>query len=240
LYSAALGRAPDATGLSRWVDALDHDISLKTVAAGVLSAPEFTARFGPAAAPDNGDFVEQLYSNALHRAPDAAGKASWVDALNNSILDRSDVLIGFSESMEEHDLTDSEFESGISVIDVTAAEVGRLYVSALGRLPDVPGLSAWKLSISSGEQTINQVAGSFVSSEEFQAGYGTLNDHDFITALYVNTLHRQPDTAGLTSWTNALADGMTRADVVLSFSESEEHINNTALTLFSDGGMLFA
>jgi serralysin len=123
---------------------------------------------------------------------------------------------------------------------VSAAEVGRLYDTVLGRLPDVAGLSAWKSSMLFGQQNINQVANSFVSSDEFQARYGTLNGPDFINALYVNTLHRQPDTAGLTSWTNALTHGMARADVVLSFSESDEHIANTTMTLLSEGGMLFA
>jgi hypothetical protein len=240
LYQAALGRAPDATGLSRWVDALEHGFALKTLAGGFLGAAEFTTRFAAAAGPDNGAYVEQLYNNVLHRASDAAGKASWVNGLTAASLNRSDVLVGFSESAENQSNTSAKVNSGIWVVDVSAAEVGRLYDTVLGRLPDVAGLSAWKLSMLSGQQNINQVANSFVSSGEFQARYGTLNDPNFINALYVNTLHRQPDSPGLTSWTNALTHGMARADVVLSFSESDEHITNTTMTLLSDGGMLFA
>jgi len=42
-------------------------------------------------------------------------------------------------------------------------------------------------------------------------------------------LHRAPDTEGQTNWVNLLASGKdTRAQVVIGFSESPEHITNTA------------
>jgi hypothetical protein len=72
------------------------------------------------------------------------------------------------------------------------------------------------------------VANGFVGSAEFQSVYGALNDHDFVTLLYHNVLHRDPDAGGLTNWVNALAGGETRAQVVIGFSESPEHIGNMA------------
>ena len=73
-----------------------------------------------------------------------------------------------------------------------------------------------------------QITQGFVASPEFQSVYGALNDSNFVQLLYQNTLHRPADPAGLANWTNALATGTSRAQVVLGFSESAEHIANTA------------
>jgi hypothetical protein len=41
-------------------------------------------------------------------------------------------------------------------------------------------------------------------------------------------LHRAPDAAGLSAWVGDLNGGMSRAQVVVGFSESNEHIANLA------------
>ena len=45
-----------------------------------------------------------------------------------------------------------------------------------------------------------------------------------------NTLDRAPDQAGLDHWASALDAGVGRAEVVLAFSESAEHVVLTAAT----------
>ncbi len=46
--------------------------------------------------------------------------------------------------------------------------------------------------------------------------------------LYQNTLQRAPDAAGEALFIQALASGLSRADLLASFSNSQEHVNLVA------------
>ncbi|WP_158600896.1 DUF4214 domain-containing protein [Teichococcus wenyumeiae] len=74
--------------------------------------------------------------------------------------------------------------------------------------------------------------------------FGVPDDPGFVTALYRNSLHREPDAEGLMNWLAALANSASRVDVVLGFSESAEHVQQTAsLTMGlhpGQGGIVFA
>ena len=95
-----------------------------------------------------------------------------------------------------------------------------------------------------GLATLAQLADAFTASAEFRAQYGGLADRQFADALYRNTLDRAPDQAGLDFWTGRLGAGVARADVVLAFSESREHIALTAPDIQGENpgkfGILFA
>ena len=60
----------------------------------------------------------------------------------------------------------------------------------------------------------------------------------------MNTLDRPADQAGLDHWTGVLNSGVSRAEVVLAFSESAEHVALTAARIQSETpgeyGILFA
>ena len=107
---------------------------------------------------------------------------------------------------------------------VTAAEVARLYDTTLGRMPDQAGEAFWTKALDPGSVTLLQATQAFIGSAEFQATYGAVNDGRFVQLLFENTLHREPDGMGLAYWTSALAVGHTRAEIVLNFSESAEHV----------------
>ena len=65
-------------------------------------------------------------------------------------------------------------------------------------------------------------------SPEFQARYGSLDNADFVDLLYRNVLDREADATGLANWTARLDAGMSRADVVMGFSQSPEFTAATA------------
>lgn len=116
--------------------------------------------------------------------------------------------------------------------NVAAAEglggaVYRLYQATLDRTPDKAGFKAWVERLLTQERTFQQVAEGFVESSEFQNDYGNLNNQDFVTLLYQNVLDREPEAAGLANWTGALDSGVSRANVVVGFSNSQEFRNNT-------------
>jgi Domain of unknown function (DUF4214) len=224
LYEATLGRGPDQEGLTNWTTALNAGESLQNVAAGFVGSTEFQTDYG---ALSNTAFVTLLYENVLHRAPDAAGLSNWVSEMNSG-ASQAQVVLGFSQSQEDINDLAAPVQQGLWVGNADAAEVARLYDTALGRLPDTAGLANWTQSLESGTATLLQVAQDFVGSAEFQATYGALNDSQFVQLLYENSLHRAADPAGLSNWTSLLASGATRAQVVLDFSESPEHIADMA------------
>ena len=113
LYDAAFNRLPDGGGLLGWKNAVDHGMSLSTVADGFASSAEFQHTYGNLS---NQGFVEQLYHNVLDRAGEAAGVAAWTAVLASGQLDRGDVLLGFSESLEHQIQTASVIDHGIWLI----------------------------------------------------------------------------------------------------------------------------
>ncbi|TKD45572.1 DUF4214 domain-containing protein [Azotobacter chroococcum] len=128
------------------------------------------------------------------------------------------------------------FADGRMVYDVNdeAAQVVRLYQAGLGREPDQGGLNYWIDTLQAGTPP-SSLAESFIGSNEFSARYGSdLSNSAFVTKLYENTLGRVPDEGGLQYWIGALESGTSRAETLVSFSESAENKERTN-DLVSDG-----
>ncbi|WP_313473436.1 Ig-like domain-containing protein [Stutzerimonas kunmingensis] len=98
LYQVVLGRQADIGGFEYWGALQSNGASLGTITVNMLRNSESIARgFGL-----NGDAshdVDVLYQAVFGRAADAAGKAYWVDELNNGST-ISDVANGFVTSLE--------------------------------------------------------------------------------------------------------------------------------------------
>ena len=50
----------------------------------------------------------------------------------------------------------------------------------------------------------------------------------FLTLLYVNALDRRPDAEGFAFWRDQQEQGVTRADMMVYFSESAENVAQVA------------
>ncbi|MBL6080469.1 DUF4214 domain-containing protein [Belnapia sp. T18] len=239
LYQGAFARVPDDYGLSFHVDRLTAQqleqpggASLEQIALDFTNSAEFTQRYGTLS---DEAFVTQLYRNVLGREPDSPGLQGWLAVLPQ--IGRGGTLLGFSESTENVALTRAAFDAGLWVNDWKASQVMRMYDTVFGRLPDAPGLVGWDAALESGALDSRGMAEGFIASAEFQARYGGLDDRAFVTALYVNTLDRAPDAAGLEGWVNALPS-IGRAGVVLGFSESLEHVALTSANMTDQGFLL--
>jgi Ca2+-binding RTX toxin-like protein len=228
LYQATLNREPDLAGLKHWESALLGGQSLNQVTSGFVNSVEFQGTYG---ALNNTQFVTLLYSNVLHRAPDANGLAGWVNLLNTGAT-RSTVVDGFSESVESQNITalDTQAYATSAIADVYLGQVYRLYEATLNRTPDTGGFQAW-IGAMQGGQSLDQVTSGFVNSAEFHNIYGTTDNTQFVTLLYNNVLHRAPDPNGLAGWVNLMNTGATRSAVVDGFSESVELINASSAAL---------
>ncbi|WP_165390784.1 DUF4214 domain-containing protein [Pseudoduganella lutea] len=110
LYTAALGRAPDAAGLGYWVSVLDSGASLRDVANGFVAGDEFASLVVGA---DSTTFLVKLYGNILHRAPDTSGLQYWQGILDGG-GDRAEVVAAFSESTENQAQVIADIQHGIA------------------------------------------------------------------------------------------------------------------------------
>jgi len=77
LFEALLRRAPDAASVAYYVPQLRAG-SVDDVVAGIAGSQEYFTRAGAT----NDGFVTAVYKDLLRRAPDATGRAAWVDQLN--------------------------------------------------------------------------------------------------------------------------------------------------------------
>ncbi|WP_404298051.1 DUF4214 domain-containing protein [Halomonas sp.] len=106
------------------------------------------------------------------------------------------------------------------------ASLVRLYHATFDRSSDIEGVGYWASKLAKGEMTFQQVAESFMESPEFQEKYGEdLTNEEFVKLLYENVLDREPDEEGLAYWVKVLEEGSLRNEVLIGFSESEEHID---------------
>jgi len=228
LYRATLDRTPDMAGHSSWTNRIiDASLTLQEVAEGFVNSSEFQIAYGSST---NTEFVTLLYQNVLGRAADTAGLNSWVGKLESGELSRAQVVLGFSQSGEFITETAGAcLEFSLSGHQMRwADDVYRLYHATLDRDPDAGGFNSWTVALGEG-RALESVAAGFVSSSEFTSTYGSTTNTEFVTLLYQNVLDREPDSGGLTNWVDRLEGGeLSRAQVVLGFSQSQEFINSSA------------
>jgi len=101
--------------------------------------------------------------------------------------------------------------------DSVEAAISTLYETAFGRTADAGGLDYW-FDLGRGGATLKQIASAFTASAEF-AAKAALSNTDFVNGLYQNTFGRAGEASGIAYWTDALANGSTRADLIVQFSQ---------------------
>lgn len=83
LYVAYFGRPADPAGLDYWTNIVEAQGSTAAVSATFAASPEYiVSYFGKT----NGQIVDQIYTNLFGRTADTAGRAYWVNLLNNGTI----------------------------------------------------------------------------------------------------------------------------------------------------------
>jgi hypothetical protein len=113
LYQAALDRPAESAGLGFWIYQLDRGLTLDDMVQDIINTqPEFIQKYG--SNPTDAQFVNLLYQNVLHRAPDAAGYDFWVKALTNHDTTHVGIVKFFSESPENQAQVIGTIQDGIA------------------------------------------------------------------------------------------------------------------------------
>lgn len=108
------------------------------------------------------------------------------------------------------------------------AQIVRLYDTVFDRAPDAEGLEFWNGAAHNGFG-LRDLANFFIAAPEFASTYGEPTTLGFVQSLYQNILDRPGEAEGIAFWTNALDAGLAdRAQVVVGFSESAEHVQQMA------------
>jgi hypothetical protein len=110
LYQAAFDRKPDLAGLEFWIYYMDRGLSATGAAAGFMQSSEFIGLYGANPTPEQ--FVNKLYNNVLHRAPEQGGFDFWIKALADGFT-RPQVLAYFADSPENHAQVIGVIQNGI-------------------------------------------------------------------------------------------------------------------------------
>ena len=91
MYIAYFDRAPDSLGLFYWGDRLSEGMTMPEIARSFFVQPESQAAYPDPN--DNAQLVDDAYANLLERAPDAEGRAYWIDALTNGDVSRAEFML---------------------------------------------------------------------------------------------------------------------------------------------------
>lgn len=103
LYDAVAGRGPDLGGFTTWFTALQTGTSLQSVEESFLNSTERAQKYG---VQTDEQFVDQLYLDALNRAPTATEETNWLTALAAGTT-RAQVVDAIIKSSEMGGLTAS-------------------------------------------------------------------------------------------------------------------------------------
>ncbi len=146
LYAVALGRAPDAGGLSFWWHLTQSGVGLGQIAQGFLGSAEF----------QSGPRLEERLS-ARGEVLAAGGATDAVSA-----------LVAAAGRVGNDGLANQ----GLWVADADALLVSALYRFGLGRNPERGGFESWLAALDGGLSELSLAEGFFYSTESALRGFG--------------------------------------------------------------------
>ena len=230
LYYSITGLNVDAMTMESYIDNFDFNGALNEALKGnntVIgsSGNDLIKSAGGNDTIDGGTGIDSVFY---------AGTKSNVSVVNNgsSFTVKTNGKVDTLTNVERVSMGDGS----VLALDVNTGEntgsAYRLYQAAFDRKPDAAGLNYWTKDLDAGN-SIQQVAKGFVDSSEFKALNPANDQNSLINNFYLHVLHRDADTAGLQYWNAKMSSGMTASEVLVSFSESQENINNAAPDLNS-------
>ena len=218
-YVNGLDRPSDAAGLAAWVNIMKAQ-SASAVPNGILLSAEFKNR-----GLDDASFVNTLYKTFFNRDGSSGEIDSRVVQLQQGRL-RQMVIWDLLRGAEFKKMSDNFGVVAMSAADEAAygirAFTERFYTVVLGRYPDPVGFDGWVAGLTGGTLAGSDLARGFFLSPEYTNKQKS--DSAFLDDCYQAYFDRAADAGGKQGWLDALAQGMTRTEVLDGFSGSQEFI----------------
>ena len=152
VYAALLGREPDSGERARWVASLESGLTAADFVRAFADSHEFILAHPTVSV---GEFVENMYKEALGRPSDEEGFDYWTSV----VMDRASAGNAIESAF-------SSTEFSLKGLD-SRQTVQRIYRSALLRDPDEGGLEYYSRQIEDGATPLD-IAKQVVSSQEFE------------------------------------------------------------------------
>lgn len=199
---------------------------------------------------DDADNLIQLTDNLTYIESGAGVDTVVVDVLRDDAIVSFDsfgmpmlAAPNYAPEVKLSNVERLEFTDGTLALDIdgNSGQAYRLYQASFDRTPDAEGLEFWMQQLDNGGLSLLEVAEEFLVSAEFAATYGqnaTLDNTQFIDLLYENVLDRLPDAEGYDFWQAQAGQGVSREQMLVSFSESTENKANVAGAI--DDGIWFS
>ncbi|MBW5413091.1 DUF4214 domain-containing protein [Pseudomonas sp. MAG002Y] len=171
---------------------------------------------------NSGSFYGYSGRDVLYLNGSSTSYQRYIDSSSPDILHLDSTIAGgLKLSLKDINILDFS-DKLLYVLDENQAQVARLYNAAFHRTPDTAGLEYWLNDNAHGVSAAG-IANSFTQSSEFKSLFNAADNRDYVTQLYANILGRTGETSGIDYWLSDLANNQTRADVLLSFSDSAEN-----------------
>ena len=165
-------------------------------------------------------------------------RAAFVQAWQSE----TNILIGKPDGSEDTliDIERIDFNDGSLLYDVDTPNLGfgyRIYQASFNRTPDEGGVLFWIGNLDhfdtlgwSQYDKEQFLASQFIQSDEFKDLFGAdPTNEQYIDAMYQNVLDRLPDQGGYDFWVGGMVnDGLTREDILIAFTKSDENVDRTA------------
>lgn len=221
LTVSEFGRRPQANNSS----GTDHGSASSLMAIGPSVVGGFHGSFPSLTQLDNRrnqipsvDF-RSVYANVLD---------TWLGADSNQVLGGN--YTGLSVLGAPGSSSGGSAPAPVPVANVRP-QVMRLYLAYFLRLPDQAGLEHW-LGTARAGTPLAAISQAFSESNEFTDRYGQVSDGGFVDQVYRNVLGREADSGGRAYWADRLANGTTRGELMVGFSESPEFVTGSAADLY--------
>lgn len=161
----------------------------------------------------NEQFVAQVYLDLLQRPVDTGGLSSWSGLLAQG-LSHTQLVTAIQNSPEYRTVV-----------------VQQLYTALLHRAADPSGLAAFTSFLANGG-TVEQVQAALAGSPEYLRTRGGGTNDGFLDALYHDAFNRAVDPSGRSTFDQALANGLTPAQVATLIFSSAEYQRDLVQSLY--------
>jgi pseudomonalisin/xanthomonalisin len=203
----------------------------ETIGGTSLAAPLFTgfwARLQSAHGNSLPFAASAIYSTAVNTSAYAADFHDVTQGCNQiELAPCFEATTGWDKASGFGSLNVAPFSESLTAS--TGGNIFRLYEGILARVPDPAG-EAFQIQAFEQGASLTTIASGMLASAEFANKFGsaTQTNTGFVTQMYLNALHRQPQSSEIQFYVNLLTSGTSRGTGAVLICESPDAIHDWA------------